>query len=488
MALTHSRRMGSQYRVHRLSHRIRVTPTMPILHVQTSTGNIQTQSLSRRDYQAPIGGSDHTSPSGRPVPGLLLKPFCSSQKGWLGVPSSRPQRTQQVDSASEIQDGVPLVSHRSDVSGTVSGILRHKRCLSTCTNFPSPSEILAICLPKPALPIHRSSVRPILSSTDLHQGHGSSHGSDQEQRNINHSLFGRYTHQGSIPSGGTSRTQFSHVHPPATWLVHQPEQVFPNTQPSQTKRVLLPQHKIDLLQSLIKSLLSRPTHTIKFCMKVLGVMVSTIEAVPFAQHHLRELQWNILASWKRKSLLQEIRLSRQTRASLTWWLQANNLSLGKPLGEPRWHILTTNASLFGCVATLEGQAAQGQWSPEEKILPINLLEIRAIRLGLLHWQHDLTGKAVKVQSDNSTAVEYINHQGGTRSRAALNEVKLIFRWAEFGHLHPRPPKLGGGLPEPAVIRPKRMVTKRRNLPRHNVKVGSPRGRPDGLKAKQEGIF
>ncbi|CAN2390178.1 Reverse transcriptase (RNA-dependent DNA polymerase), partial [Pristimantis euphronides] len=43
------------------------------------------------------------------------------------------------------------------------------------------------------------------------------------------------------------------------------------------------------------------------------------------------------------------------------------------------------------------------------------------------------GLSVRVQSDNATAVAYINHHGGTRSAAAMGEVSRILRWAE-GHV------------------------------------------------------
>lgn len=33
--------------------------------------------------------------------------------------------------------------------------------------------------------------------------------------------------------------------------------------------------------------------------------------------------------------------------------------------------------------------------------------------------------------DNATAVDYINHQGGTRSHAAQREANLILAWAEL---------------------------------------------------------
>ncbi|CAJ0926024.1 unnamed protein product [Ranitomeya imitator] len=73
---------------------------------------------------------------------------------------------------------------------------------------------------------------------------------------------------------------------------------------------------------------------------------------------------------------------------------------------------------------------QGRWSPQESSLPINVLEIRAIFLSLRHWERILRGLPVRVQTDNATAVAYVNHQGGTRSSLALAEVSKILLWAE----------------------------------------------------------
>ncbi|CAJ0961828.1 unnamed protein product [Ranitomeya imitator] len=43
------------------------------------------------------------------------------------------------------------------------------------------------------------------------------------------------------------------------------------------------------------------------------------------------------------------------------------------------------------------------------------------------------GRPIYIQSDNATAVAYINHQGSTRSRATMCEVEHILRWAEHNH-------------------------------------------------------
>ncbi|XP_073409036.1 uncharacterized protein [Dendrobates tinctorius] len=74
--------------------------------------------------------------------------------------------------------------------------------------------------------------------------------------------------------------------------------------------------------------------------------------------------------------------------------------------------------------------SQGKWSPREVTLPINVLEIRAILLALRAFHHLLAASHIRIQSDNATAVAYVNHQGGTRSAQAMREVAHILRWAE----------------------------------------------------------
>ena len=46
---------------------------------------------------------------------------------------------------------------------------------------------------------------------------------------------------------------------------------------------------------------------------------------------------------------------------------------------------------------------------------VDVLELEAIHLTVLHWLKQLTGLTVLVASDNSTVVSYIKKQGGTWS-------------------------------------------------------------------------
>jgi len=77
----------------------------------------------------------------------------------------------------------------------------------------------------------------------------------------------------------------------------------------------------------------------------------------------------------------------------------------------------------------QGRTVQGQWSAQEGARHINVLELRAVLLALMHFLPQLAGKHVLVRSDNMSVVAQINHQGGTGSAQLLWVSQSLFSWA-----------------------------------------------------------
>ncbi|CAJ0942993.1 unnamed protein product [Ranitomeya imitator] len=182
-------------------------------------------------------------------------------------------------------------------------------------------------------------------------------------------------------------------------------------------RVFLPEVKRSILRWDVRVLQGPRPPSLRSAMKVLGRMVATLEAIPFAQFHSRPLQQAILSQWNRSvsSLDRPIRLSPRVKRSLYWWLTSPLMSQGRSFLPVHWQVVTTDASLLGWGAVFCHLTVQGRWSTQESALPINVLEIRAIFLSLRHWERILRGLPIRIQTDNASAVAYVNHQGGTRS-------------------------------------------------------------------------
>jgi hypothetical protein len=79
---------------------------------------------------------------------------------------------------------------------------------------------------------------------------------------------------------------------------------------------------------------------------------------------------------------------------------------------------------------MQDLTASGIWTEHLSTLHINVLELKAIWLGLQAFSHRLDNSAVALMSDNTSAVAYLRNQGGTRSHQMCDLAVDICLWAE----------------------------------------------------------
>ena len=114
----------------------------------------------------------------------------------------------------------------------------------------------------------------------------------------------------------------------------------------------------------------------------------------------------------------------------------DHLLTGVRFGTPASDLhLYSAASSLGWGAHLLDQHVSGVWSDQEKLLHINLLEIKALFLGLQAFQEDVIGHHVTAMCDNLTVVGYVNKQGGTVSQALCLLASRLLRWTESFDIH-----------------------------------------------------
>ena len=110
-------------------------------------------------------------------------------------------------------------------------------------------------------------------------------------------------------------------------------------------------------------------------------------------------------------------LSEKSKSELLWWVSnihqaKRSLVVNKPD-----LTLTTDASLIGWGAVLNEKQTGGQWSAKEQLSHINYLEMKAVLLGLQSLCPTALNTHICIQSDNTTAVAYLNAMGGVKSEA-----------------------------------------------------------------------
>ena len=171
---------------------------------------------------------------------------------------------------------------------------------------------------------------------------------------------------------------------------------------------------------------------------LLGHLSSLEKLVPRGRLWLRSMQWQLKTIWSPEDDPPglPVELTQEIREDLSWWTVESRLLQGVPFGTlPPGLLLFTDASCAGWGAHLLEQRASGKWSEEEKMLHINLLEMKAVWLGLQSFQKIVTGHRVTVMCDNSTVVEYVSKQGGTHSRSMCELTSRLLKWMDNIDVH-----------------------------------------------------
>ena len=97
----------------------------------------------------------------------------------------------------------------------------------------------------------------------------------------------------------------------------------------------------------------------------------------------------------------------------------------------RRQVVSSDASLVGWGAVHEGKGVSGLWHGPWLAQHINVLELQAIHLALLHFLPVLQDRHVlmRKRADSTVAAAYINRQGGLGSLRLCRLARIILEWA-----------------------------------------------------------
>jgi len=200
-------------------------------------------------------------------------------------------------------------------------------------------------------------------------------------------------------------------------------------------RIFLPENRRAALLAVVKVFARVGLyHSARTWMRVLGLMAASIISVRLARLRMRPIQAYFMGQWRSRALDQRILVPLSLMECFRWWLCAENLAEGMPFRPPRPSLtITTDASRegWGGHMNFRGQNLlfSGLWSlKERRVAHINLLELRAVFLMLRKVEGQVRGHTVLVECDNTTAVAYMNKQGGTRSPTLCQEAVALHEW------------------------------------------------------------
>ena len=201
---------------------------------------------------------------------------------------------------------------------------------------------------------------------------------------------------------------------------------------SSTMQLSLPEEKLTAIRKECLMLREKTQVSVMELAKIVGKLVSTVQAVHPAPLYYRELQMlKTKGLIVKKSYSTMVTLTEPCKEELTWWIEHLETWNGNALisAAPDM-ILQTDASKSGWGAHREGpnngEGINGLWTPEEAELAINLLELRAAEFGVKAFTKNLSNIHVHLKMDNISALAHINKKGGTRSRQLVDATKNLW--------------------------------------------------------------
>ena len=176
--------------------------------------------------------------------------------------------------------------------------------------------------------------------------------------------------------------------------------------------------------------------------ELIGILVSSFTGVEFGHLHYRQLELEKVLALKRVAGDYEKKnfLSERAKAEIQWWIVNVNSELRHIEHGKMLFTLTTDASTEGWGAVFESilegdpQSTGGRWTLEEKKAHINKLELKAGMLGLQTFCSGIYNVHVKIYLDNTTAVAYINHMGGSHAEQCNTFAQDIWEFCRQRNL------------------------------------------------------
>ena len=158
--------------------------------------------------------------------------------------------------------------------------------------------------------------------------------------------------------------------------------------------------------------------SLRFLSSILGSIEYFRWGFPFAALHYRRLQRFVNSCLADSGSYDTVvSVSEAARVDLSWWSVVGDSLPFRSLAPFQASLeLFSDASNsgWGCWVS-DGREAFGLWSSLEKRLHINVLECQAVLFGFFSFFRSTYNCSILINTDNSSVVAYVNHQGGTTS-------------------------------------------------------------------------
>ena len=124
-----------------------------------------------------------------------------------------------------------------------------------------------------------------------------------------------------------------------------------------------------------------------------------------------------------------ITLKQDARLELHWWIENISVHNGKAITmNPPELMISSDASMQRWGAACQEISPGGEWSQEQRLLHINMLELIAVEYAIKTFTRDKQVTSIHLQNDNTCALAYIVNMEGTKNPEMAKVTKSIWSY------------------------------------------------------------
>ena len=194
--------------------------------------------------------------------------------------------------------------------------------------------------------------------------------------------------------------------------------------------IKLPGEKLRKIKSETGKILQDRSVSALTLSRIIGKMNAATQAIPMAPLYYRNLQACLREALQEDQYYSStVVLTKEAREELEWWQDHFTQWNGRSLIAHNTSLtIETDASTKGWGAVCNGVRTGGPWSPQERTMHINCLELLAAHLAVKCFAKNKTNLTIHLKMDSVSALSYINKLGGTISPQLNRLAKELWLW------------------------------------------------------------
>jgi len=197
-------------------------------------------------------------------------------------------------------------------------------------------------------------------------------------------------------------------------------------------KVFLTEEKVSKIIAKGMKLLETETVSVRQLASFIGMLINAFYAVLEAPLHYRILEKNKLQGLgATMNFDNKVQLWSDSKLEVQWWIENVRSKNGKVIRPTTPSVVCRTDASFGGWGTVEldtDRCANGRWRIDESQHSINVLELLAIFYALQSLYVNFHDTHIEIQSDNITAISYVNAMGGMTSDLLNSIAKDIWEW------------------------------------------------------------